>query len=79
MSYARFSHDGSDVYVFASDAGLECCGCWLRGDSRQPVTFRTTAEMIAHLIGHVAAGHSVPRYCFDGLMEDADENDREYA
>lgn len=29
MSYARFGHD-SDVYVFTSRYGLECCGCLLQ-------------------------------------------------
>lgn len=29
MSYARFGADGSDVYVFTSDRGIECCGCLL--------------------------------------------------
>lgn len=30
MSYARFGWDGSDVYVFTSSTGLECCGCLLQ-------------------------------------------------
>jgi hypothetical protein len=30
VSYARFGSDGSDVYVFTSSAGLECCGCILQ-------------------------------------------------
>lgn len=40
MSYARFGWDGSDVYVFRSNLGLECCGCllqqreWVRDKSR---------------------------------------------
>ena len=30
MSYARFSWDGSDVYVFLNVGGyLDCCGCLL--------------------------------------------------
>ena len=29
MSYARFGSDGSDVYVFVSNIGIECCGCSL--------------------------------------------------
>ena len=29
MSYARFGSDGSDVYVYASSRGIECCGCCL--------------------------------------------------
>lgn len=28
MSYARFGE--GDVYVFMSNVGLECCGCWLQ-------------------------------------------------
>lgn len=28
MSYCRFASDGSDVYVFESDYGIECCG-WM--------------------------------------------------
>lgn len=30
MSYARFGAGGSDVYVFLSTRGLECCGCILQ-------------------------------------------------
>jgi len=30
MSYVRFAEDGSDVYVFASNVGIECCGCPLQ-------------------------------------------------
>lgn len=30
MSYARFGWDGSDVYVFTSSQGIECCACVLQ-------------------------------------------------
>ncbi len=30
MSYARFGWDDSDVYVFCSSVGIECCGCILQ-------------------------------------------------
>jgi hypothetical protein len=30
MSYARFGWQGSDVYVFTSNQGIECCGCSLQ-------------------------------------------------
>ncbi len=30
MSYARFGWDNSDVYVFRSRDGIECCGCILQ-------------------------------------------------
>ena len=71
MSYARFSRD-SAVYVFAHVGGyLECCGCSL-GDKWD---FHSTAEMLAHLEAHKAAGHEVPEYCIEGLKVDAEEND----
>lgn len=58
MSFARFG-PGSDVYIYASGRGLECCGCALEGS----VTVDTAADMRAHLDDHRAAGHLVP----DGL------------
>ncbi len=30
MSYARFGWDDSDVYVYCSRAGIECCVCHLQ-------------------------------------------------
>jgi hypothetical protein len=30
MSYVRFGEDGSDVYVFTSATGLDCCACFLQ-------------------------------------------------
>ena len=78
MSYARFGWDGSDVYVFRSTLQMECCGCWLRKRG-EVAYFSTTAEILAHLDEHSAAGHTV---CDDTLAElqaDAEENDASIA
>lgn len=62
MSYARFGWEGSDVYLFASaiaDVGvveIECCGCWLSGES---VSFVTIEAVDDHLRLHEQAGHVV--------------------
>lgn len=75
MSYARFSY--ADVYVFLSVYGhLYCCGCWLsKADESVPDRFLTTADMLAHLDKHRAAGHDVPEETYDRLRKDAAEND----
>ena len=74
MAYARFID--SDVYVFASAYGpLECCGCSLGGEW----DFWTTAEMLAHLDKHRAAGPSVPDDCIEALKAEAAENDKRAA
>jgi hypothetical protein len=73
MSYARKSY--CDVYVFLSVGGqLECCMCDLPGPSTFVST--TTAEMVAHLDQHRAAGHDVPADTYAGLREDQRVNDR---
>lgn len=66
VSYCRFAWDNSDVYVYESAQGIECCGCrlsknWFVG---------TDVEMIAHLTEHLIAGHTVPKYAFDRLLEE---------
>jgi hypothetical protein len=75
VSYARFGADGSDVYVFTSSVGLECCGCILQ--AREDV-FDSNEGMIAHLLTHIAAGHCVPDYALARLHdpEDAAVNQR---
>jgi hypothetical protein len=70
MSYARFSLD-SDVYVFLTEDGIECCACSLDGR----FVARITADMIEHLEQHRRAGHSVSDETFRALRVDADEND----
>lgn len=76
MSYTRFGGD-SDVYVFTSGAGIECCGCILRA----PHVFQSNAEMLVHLERHRAAGHAVPEDAMEQLRdpEDAAENERIWA
>ncbi len=73
MSYARFGCDGSDVYVYGSNDGkrefLVCCGCNLGGGAI--VSCRTEAEMIAHLLAHREAGHTVPEYTLERLREES--------
>lgn len=66
MSYCRFGWEGSDVYVFLSDEGFECCGC------RFGKTFvaGTPEEMISHLGAHRRANHFVPEHAILALWED---------
>lgn len=82
MSYARFGWDNSDVYVFLDVGGyLTCCGCILEPSGPDPLAFssarfHTTAEMLAHLDEHRAAGHCVAEETIESLRADADENDQ---
>lgn len=85
MSYARLS-DKSDLYVYLSAGGwLECCGCTLGQTLNYPdgrpehYVTRKTAEMVAHLEAHRAAGHLVPEGLEARLLADAAENDAECA
>lgn len=71
MSYVRFGHEDSDVYVYLGGT-LQCCGCILASQSR---SFTTTAALLEHLREHEAAGHTVPRSAVDGLLADAEVND----
>lgn len=73
VSYARFAED-CNVYVFISNDALECCSCWLQNPSGT-YNAMSTAEMIAHLDEHRAAGHQVPDWTYEGLREDQAEND----
>ncbi len=67
MSFCRFAWNGSDVYVYESDRGFECCGCKL---SEESFVCDTQDEMISHLAGHKRAGHFVPFYAIESLWED---------
>jgi hypothetical protein len=73
MSYCRFGWDRSNVYVYASDEALHCCGCALKIPARDKwgdFNTRAFSEMIAHLEAHQAAGHNVPQYAFDRLRHE---------
>lgn len=67
MSYCRFAWGGSEVYVFESERGIECCGCRFKdGDN----TFEEPEDMIVHLAKHRRAGHFVPDEAIQGLWDD---------
>lgn len=70
MSYARFSD--ADVYVFLSEMGLECCGCWLNPSSSW--TYYSTQTMVDHLEEHIKAGHKVPATLIPELWLDDNFN-----
>lgn len=68
MSYCRFAWGGSDVYVFESDRGIECCGCNLDGS----FVADTPEAMIAHLVQHKRAGHFVLPNVIEVLWSEID-------
>lgn len=55
MSYARFGAGGSDVYVFMSDRGLECCGCLRAPSCAEDVNHRESAFVAPGEYGPVGA------------------------
>ena len=67
MSYARFS-DTSDVYIYESARGLECCGCRL--DENWTPVFTTYSMMLEHLNIHLRHGHMIPEHVFEDLTEE---------
>jgi hypothetical protein len=73
MSYSRFGADGSDVYTFPSDSGLECCACHLMpGPFGRSFTTRDLDEFAAHLDAHRAAGDHVPDDVMPEIRRDLD-------
>ena len=79
MSYCRFS-DG-DVYMYDSvKGGLHCCACRLGDETLEvpwdwgpDVVFHSRLDAHEHLMEHKEAGHSVPQYAFDMLVEEIAE------
>lgn len=69
MSITRFGYDNSDVYVYVSDQGVECCGCLIHDRESTRICLKTGAEMIAHLRKHQEAGHHVPDHAFTELAK----------
>lgn len=67
MSYCRFGWEGSAVFVYESEEGIECCGCALENGA---FTVKEPEEMIAHLGRHRRSGHYVPEDAILGLWED---------
>ena len=68
MSFVRFGEDNSDVYVYESAMGLECCGCKLN-KTLEFKYFSLYSEMIEHLQLHQDQGHQVPEFVFVELRE----------
>jgi hypothetical protein len=68
VSYCRWAWDGSDVYVFESERGLECCGCHLKptGD----FVAEDNEDMIVHLAEHRRAGQYVPYHAIERLWSE---------
>lgn len=66
MSIIRFGEQDSDLYVYLSSRGWECCGCWFvcEGFIAAP---RTRDEMLRHLELHRCAGDVVPEVAFERL------------
>ena len=70
MSYARFGTD-SNVYVYATNKGYECCGCGAFNGLSQ--LFLTPQEIIDHLQMHQNAGDLVPGYTFAELGAEVEQ------
>ena len=72
MSYCRFS-DNSDIYLFDNiSGGWECCNCYL-GEGGKATNLETRTETIKHLLKHKDAGHKVPTYSIERLVEELRE------
>jgi len=68
MSYCRFSHDKSDVYVFRNEHNLyECCTCKISESGY--FTCKKKEAMIKHLMKHRKAGHVVPEYAIEKIRK----------
>ena len=86
MSYARMQEGVSDVYVYLSLRGIECCGCpynvvhldppyvdvfGLQHDiEAENFIARTSGAMLAHLKLHESDGDLVPYYTTQRILED---------
>lgn len=67
MSYCRFGPE-SDVYVFPTVNGLECCQCRETGDSFFALGH---LEMLLHLKRHIEHGDLVPDSAMERLRVEA--------
>lgn len=72
MSICRFAWDNSDVYVYGiGDGAYTCCGCTLT-----EAGFNGGVEAtIRHLLDHLKAGHVVPDYAINLLLEEFNGED----
>lgn len=67
MSYCRWGRD-SDVYVFQTNSGFECCGCPMFAEG---FSCSTREEMIGHLINHRNTGDRVPEEALERLRAES--------
>lgn len=67
MSYSRRG-EGSDLYIWRSSL-LHCDDCPLHGGANFECA--TSAEMLAHVMAHGAAGHAVTQEAQDRLTREA--------
>jgi hypothetical protein len=68
MSYCRFSN--ADAYIYDDvDYGLYCCGCRL-DESGGYAAGKSVAAMLAHIRDHRAAGHHIPDFVDQALIDD---------
>ncbi len=72
MSLVRFGQDGSDVYVYGSSDGWECCGCKLNASTW---TYPDPRALVEHLLVHREQGHTVPEYVLEDLRTEAPRDD----
>jgi hypothetical protein len=79
VAYIRLTEEGSQVYVYMSGEHncLTCLNCTLLPEDQLEFLARTTAQMVAHLKEHRAAGETVPDVAFERLERDAAQNDLE--
>lgn len=66
MSIIRFGEQDSDIYVYLSSDGWECCGCCFASEGHR-VMLKTNEEMIRHLELHRLTGDVVPEKAFSEL------------
>ncbi len=71
MIYCRKGLRGSDVYVYPSSDGLECCDCSLFSGAYSTCM---RSEMIKHLEEHRRSGHCVPQDVFERLKREIDKD-----
>jgi hypothetical protein len=69
MSYCRFA-DNSDVYLYLSNDGWECCGCSL--NNGELLLLKTPWDALGHLKEHVSSGDQVPAQSIVDLATDVE-------
>lgn len=76
MSYARFGHDGSDVYVYAgADDLYRCVWCLMKNPPKleedwDDFVCEDPRDMLAHLYQHRSRRHNVPQRAIDRLRRE---------